>query len=97
MNSDRRTILNLIAMGRITPTQAERLLAVATEGRETAMILVLCLAYSCLVQLHLHEMVAGLVHFINAQLPAQAVHQALSAIMGPIRNLMPLSRLGGSL
>lgn len=97
MNSDRRTILALIAMGRITPSQAERLLAVANEGRETAMILVLCLGYSCLVQLRLHEMVMSLMHFINAQIPALALHQALSPIMGPIRDLMPLTRLGGLL
>ena len=36
MQTDRRTILALVASGRITPAEAERLLAHANEGRETA-------------------------------------------------------------
>ena len=31
MNSDRRAILSLIAMGRITPREAERLLAILSD------------------------------------------------------------------
>ena len=56
MNNDRRTILALVAMGRITPAQAERLLTVVNESRETTWILMLCLAGACLGQLHLHEL-----------------------------------------
>ena len=40
MSSDRRAILALIAMGRITPAEAERLLSAWNECRETAWILV---------------------------------------------------------
>jgi hypothetical protein len=99
MNSDRRSILALIAMGRITPAQAERLLAVANEGRETAMILALCLAYACLAQLHLHELLPGLMHLLSAQIPAlsESVQHVLSPITGPISNLIPLTRMGGLL
>lgn len=90
MNNDRRTILALIAMGRITPVQAERLLSAVNESRETAWILGLCLAMGCLAQLHLHELLPGLMDLFNAQIPAlfEAVHHALS----PFANF-----LGGSL
>ena len=91
MNSDRRTILALIAMGRITPLQAERLLAAVDDSRETAWILAMCLAGACLAQLHLYELLPGLVHFFNGQVPAaEAAHHALS-------NLLPLTRMGGLL
>ena len=82
MKSDRRTILALVAMGRITPVQAERLIAVLNESRETAWIFALCLVFTCLAQLHLHELLPGLMHFFNAQIPALAgaVHHALSPI-----------------
>lgn len=89
MNSDRRTILSLIATGRITAAEAERLIAVSNEARETAWTIALCLAMACLAQIHLHELAAGLVHFLNAQLPAlaEAMHQALA----------PMTDLGGLL
>ena len=86
MNSDRRTILALIAMGRITPAQAERLLAAWNESRETAWILVLCALFACLAQLHLHELLPGLVHFLNAQVPALA--EATRKALSPITELM---------
>jgi hypothetical protein len=48
MNRDRRAILSLIALGRITPVEAERLLAAWNAGREElwvcAAFLVICLA-----------------------------------------------------
>jgi hypothetical protein len=95
MKNERRTILALIAMGRITPAQAERLLGTLNEGRETVWLLVLCLAYAALAQLHLHEWMPGLLHFLNAQAPAmaEAVHQGFSRVT----ELMPLTRIGGLL
>jgi len=95
MNCERRTILALIAMGRITPAQAERLLGTLNDSRETAWIFVICLVGACLAQLHLHELLPGLMHFLNTQAPAlaEAVHHALS----PIWDRMPLARMGGML
>jgi hypothetical protein len=90
MNSDRRTILTLIAAGRITPAQAERLLAVVNESRETAWIVALCVASACLAQLHLHAILPGLAHFFNVQVPAMA--EAMHHALGPITKF-----LGGSL
>ena len=83
MQGDRRAILALIAMGRITPGEAERLLAAWNESRETAWILVASFGFALLGQLQLHELVPMLTHFINAQIPAlaEAMH-ALSLITG---------------
>ena len=82
MNSDRRVILSLVAAGRITAAEAERLLVAWNDSRETAWILLLCLAFACLAQLHLHEILPNLMHFFNAQIPAlaEAVQHALSPI-----------------
>lgn len=82
MDTDRRTILSLVAAGRITAGEAERLLAAWNDSRETAWILVLCLMLACLAQFRLHELLTQLLHFINAQIPVltEAVHRALSPI-----------------
>jgi hypothetical protein len=90
MNTDRRVILSLVATGRITATEAERLLAAWNDSRETAWILAFGLAFACLAQLHLRELLPMLMHFFNAQVPAlaEAVHHAFS----PLTDL-----LGGSL
>ena len=77
MDHDRSTILSLVASGRITAGEAERLLAAWNESRETAWILLVCLAFACLAQFHLRELLPVLSHFI-AQIPAlaEAVHHA---------------------
>ena len=82
MNTDRRAILSLVAMGRITAAEAERLLAAWNESRETAWIVGVCLAIAFLAQLHLRELLPILMHFCNAQIPALAegVHHALRPI-----------------
>ena len=67
MNTDRRAILALIAMGRITPAEAERLLAAWNEGRETAWILAASVAFVLQAQLHLHELVPMINHLISTQ------------------------------
>jgi hypothetical protein len=84
MNTDRRAILTLIAMGRITPAEAERLLAAWNESRETAWILAFSLAALCLVQLNVHSLLPALMHFFNAQVPAlaEAIRHALTHPMG---------------
>lgn len=86
MNTDRRAILSLVANGRITAGEAERLLAAWSDSRETAWVLIFCLVYVCLAQFHLHELVPGLVHFFSVQILVlnEAVRCALSAITGPV-------------
>jgi hypothetical protein len=80
MYTDRRLILNLIAMGRITPAEAERLLAAWNESRETALILTFGLALAFTAQLKVHWLLPALVHLLNTQVPAlvEPVRHALS-------------------
>ena len=99
MNTDRRVVLTVIAMGRITPAEAERLLAVWDESRETAWILAISLVLVCLAQLNVHSLVPTLMQFFNAQVPApaEAARKALSPITGSITDRMPLTRVEGLL
>lgn len=86
MNTDRRVILDLIAMGRITPAEAERLLTAWNESRETAWILVASLAFALLAQLHTHEVLQMLNHLISVQLPALA--HMLGSVIGAMGGLL---------
>jgi hypothetical protein len=69
MSADRRTILSLIATGRITPRQAERLLAVWSDRDETIVRLALVLAIAWLLLPHADQIFAGLAHAFNVLLP----------------------------
>jgi hypothetical protein len=51
MQTDRRAILHLVALGRISPAEAERLLIAWNEGRETLWALTACVVISLVVQL----------------------------------------------
>ena len=53
MSYERRTILSLIAAGRITTAEAERLIAAAEDAREWLWIALGCIAV-CLLQSHPH-------------------------------------------
>ena len=62
MEKERQIILSLIALGRITPREAERLLAVWSLGREEFWIIAAC-------------MIASLTQIVPA--PARMVHTLL--------------------
>jgi len=49
MHRERQAILSLIALGRITPREAERLLAAWNAGREELWIIGVCVA-ACVAQ-----------------------------------------------
>jgi hypothetical protein len=53
MQSERRAILGLVAAGRISALEAERLLRVGNDAREEIWIVAACLLI-CLTQVHLH-------------------------------------------
>ena len=59
MNTDRRAILSLVALGRITPREAERLLAVSPESDDLLVRLALGLAFAWLVLSQLGEILAA--------------------------------------
>lgn len=86
MNTDRRAILALIAMGRITPAEAERLLAAWNESRETALILAGSIGFALLAELRLHELVPMLNHLISTQIPVLA--RVLGPVMGGVGGLL---------
>lgn len=86
MSTDRRAILALIAMGRITPGEAERLLAAWNESREMAWILVAALGFAVLAQFHLHDVVATLRQLMNTQVSALA--HMLGQVMGEMGGLL---------
>ncbi len=62
MDTDRRAILSLIALGRITPREAERLLAVSSGSDEATVRLVLLAAVLWLVVPHAYQVIAGVSH-----------------------------------
>jgi hypothetical protein len=58
--NDRRAILSLIAMGRITPREAERLLAVWSDRDEIVVAAALLLAIAWILFPPVHTLVASL-------------------------------------
>ena len=77
MKRERQAILSLVALGRITPREAERLLAAWNAGREELWILAACLVI-CLTQLL--PAVADLAHtLLPVGIPG--LHHAVTAIL----------------
>jgi hypothetical protein len=64
MRSERRAILGLVAAGRISAMEAERLLRIWNDAREELWILGVCLLI-CVTQIHLRLSPDGLGHFIE--------------------------------
>ena len=86
MNKDRRAILSLVATGRITLSEAERLLVAWNDSRETVWILALSLAFAWLAHIHLHELLSILMHLLSAQIPALA--ESMQHAFLPITDLL---------
>jgi len=74
MKRERRAILWLIASGRITAADGERLLALWNQGREEMWVMAGCVAI-CMVQLIAHSRVADMV---PDNIPA--LHHVLSVV-----------------
>lgn len=68
METDRRTILHLVAVGRVTPAEAERLLIAWNDGREVRLALAACIAFSILAQPHFRELLPWLANAAYAVL-----------------------------
>lgn len=69
MNFDRRAILSLIALGRVTPREAERLLAVIADEDELILKSAVCLAVAWLALPQIHQLLAGLNRALAVDLP----------------------------
>ena len=71
METNRRAILQLIAMGRITAAEGERLLMAWNDGRETLWAIAAAVAVICATQMHLDRLLPEwlrLAHLIQTHL-----------------------------
>jgi hypothetical protein len=86
MQNHRRTILHLVAIGRITPAQAERLLIAWNDGRESIWALSACIAIVLLVQLNPRQWIPSLVHSAHWLLPGiqASLHPLVNHLFGGI-------------
>ncbi len=78
MHNDRRAILSLVAMGRITPREAERLLALWPDGEDPVARLALWLAFAWLVLSQLSGVLAAFTRTLLAFLPG--AHHAVACV-----------------
>ena len=76
MKKERHIILSMIALGRITPREAERLLAAWNQGREEFWVIAACLSAS------LTQIVPALTRMVHTLLPEglPGLHHAVMAI-----------------
>ena len=82
MNNHRRAVLQLLATGRITPPQAERLLIDRNDSQETLWAFAAAVAAACLAQLNLRQLPTQLAHTAHALLPGSllGLQHALSLL-----------------
>ena len=59
MRSDRGSIWSLLALGRITPREAERLLVLTMDEDDAVLRLAVCVAVAWIVAPHLGELARG--------------------------------------
>jgi len=79
MQTDRRAILHMVALGRISPTEAERLLIAWNEGRESLWALTACVVISLVAQLKPHEWLPAI--WANLHPAASLVNHLLGGIL----------------
>jgi len=82
MPNGRRTILSLVALGRISPAEAERLLIAWNQGRESFWVFAACVTALGMALSDPHHALQGLVHFAESLLSGKVVpvHPALAMI-----------------
>jgi hypothetical protein len=69
MQTERLAILRLLALGRITPAQAERLLIAWNEGRDSRWLLVACILTAWMASIDPRYRLADLLHTASSLLP----------------------------
>lgn len=79
MRTDRHAILSLVALGRITPSEAERLMIACNVGLDGFWIFAACVA-ATLFTLVSHGGLAALLHVSRVLLADDSLHRALSFI-----------------
>jgi CHASE2 domain-containing sensor protein len=81
MRQNPNYLLHLIAIGRLSPAEAERLIQAWNEGRETAWALAACIVISFLAELKTQ-------HWLPAVL--QSIHSLLSGSFISAQHALPL-------
>jgi hypothetical protein len=76
MNTKRSAILSLVALGRITPAEAESLLSVCPDHDEIITKFAICLAVVWMVLPDLHALFTGFAHALIALIAV--AHPALA-------------------
>jgi hypothetical protein len=78
MYTNRRAILSLVAHGRITPGEAERLIAACSSDSEAWFVLAGCALFAGIVQLQPHAL-SGAMHLFRSVIDGSipALHHAL--------------------
>jgi hypothetical protein len=80
MQTDRRAILSLLALGRINAAEAERLLIVWNEQREGVLVFIGCIVLVLLAQFKVQPGLSSLLHFAHALLAGDWLHHALTLL-----------------
>ncbi|QOY90382.1 hypothetical protein [Paludibaculum fermentans] len=79
MRNDRHAILSLVALGRITPAEAERLLIACNAGRDAFVTFAACVAATFFILIP-HQGLAALVHVSRVLLADGSLHQVITFI-----------------
>jgi hypothetical protein len=80
MSNERRAIISLLALGRVTPTQAERLLLCSNSIRDDRWIFAACIAASLLATLNPHHDPPTLMQILHGLWQARSVHHAVALL-----------------
>jgi|HubBroStandDraft_1064217.scaffolds.fasta_scaffold1265517_1 hypothetical protein len=88
MQNSRRTILSLVALGRITPAEAERLLIAWNAGREGIWIFGACIAIALLALLNPQQGLSALSHIAHTLLPGHTLHHAVAQTVQALGHLL---------
>jgi hypothetical protein len=79
MRNDRRAILSLVALGRITPSETERLLIACNVSRDGFWIFAACVAATLFTTVP-HQGLAALLHVSRVVLADDSLHHTVSFI-----------------
>jgi len=78
MHTDRRTILILVLLGRITASEAERMLTPWDTAQEGKWVIAACIGIALTAQLNPSQLLPQLVRAAHALLPGLTLHHTLA-------------------
>jgi hypothetical protein len=78
---DRRRVFKLLAMGRITAAEAERLMSAWQANRESGWILAGCIGIALSAELKVSEALPAVVHLVQTLRVTEWMHAGLAMVM----------------